>query len=66
MLLQVLNLRLAIFSPQAGSWSQFVIDRTLRLKYILNLQMLTFIGAIEVEFDSLLRASFRILKIHKN
>jgi hypothetical protein len=41
-----------------------------RLKYMLDLQMLTFTGAMErteVEFESLLkRAGFRILKIHKN
>jgi len=64
---QILSLRLAISSLQAGSWGQFVIDRALRLKYMLDLQILTFIGAMEVEFDSLLRrAGFRILKIHKS
>ena len=45
-------------------------EKSERLKYMLDLQMLTFTGAMErteVEFDSLLRrAGFRILKIHKN
>jgi len=45
-------------------------EKSERLKYMLDMQMLTFTGAMErteVEFDSLLkRAGFKILKMHKN
>lgn len=45
-------------------------ENTERLKYMLDLQMPTFTGAMErteMEFNNLLkRAGFRILKIHKN
>ena len=45
-------------------------EKSERLKYMLDLQMLTFTGAMErteVEFVTLLeRARFKILRIHKN
>ena len=45
-------------------------ERSERLKYMLDMQMLTFTGAMErteVEFSSLLKsAGFKILNIHKN
>ena len=44
-------------------------EKSERLKYPLDLQTLTFTGAVErtrVKFDGLLRVGFRTLKIHKN
>jgi len=75
--LRILKLIHDVIPSEAEGGRLYIADLVLsinekseRLKYMLDLQILTFTGAMErmeVEFMSLLeRARFKILRIHKN